>query len=459
MSTMDNTPTNKEGDESLLPPPQEESPVGGQQQHSNPNSLQQHQGVGGGQEMPQQQQAFIGFGIDPNWGSGFGQMMHGHPGYHHSGMQPGAALDGGGIGSQQHIPGFSSPSSMMDPLEPLLGPFPCVRVRGLPYEATLEDVLVFFQGLVVIDVVVLVSSREESVVVGGEAFVVFANPMDFQMGLQRDHQSMGNHYLEIFQGKRTDYYAAIASQHHLWHNTGGGLLDNNNGLIEGQQTGGNKTPVPGGNNIILGTEDSPLELGYGFNNEGDDAWRQKSVGGLSSSSAHSNQKGRGGGGGPGNIINNNHGGLVPTSSNRGGRGGSGKYPNRVGAAHGGRGSKGNYRGGGGGANHHHHHHGGGTRDGPHTGYVRMRGLPYQATKQDVLDFFKEYKPDESSILLTYRVDGRSTGEGYVMFADPLDAKEAMTMHRSTIGSRYIELFISNKEEHTRNVARSTPPLR
>lgn len=83
----------------------------------------------------------------------------------------------------------------MDPLEALLGPFPCARVRNIPYEATVEDVLVFFQGLVVIDVVLV--SEDENGGVGGvggglggggggaEAFVVFANPMDFQMGLQR----------------------------------------------------------------------------------------------------------------------------------------------------------------------------------------------------------------------------------------------------------------------------------
>jgi hypothetical protein len=64
---------------------------------------------------------------------------------------------------------------------------------------------------------------------------------------------------------------------------------------------------------------------------------------------------------------------------------------------------------------------------------------------------------EDSILLTYRGDGRSTGEGYVAFKNAADAKNAMALHRSTIGSRYIELFISNKEEHARNVARSTPP--
>ncbi len=74
-------------------------------------------------------------------------------------------------------------SSSMDPLEALLGSFPCARVRGIPYEATPEDVLVFFQGLVVIDVVLVSSPHPEEEL--GEAFVVFANPMDFQMGLQR----------------------------------------------------------------------------------------------------------------------------------------------------------------------------------------------------------------------------------------------------------------------------------
>ncbi len=100
--------------------------------------------------------------------------------------------------------------------------------------------------------------------------------------------------------------------------------------------------------------------------------------------------------------------------------------------------------------------GGGIREGPHTGYIRLRGLPFNATKQDLLDFFGEFKPIESSVMVTYRADGRATGEGYAAFDDAEDARGAMTMHRRTIGSRYIELFISNKEEYTRNVARSTP---
>ena len=87
----------------------------------------------------------------------------------------------------------------------------------------------------------------------------------------------------------------------------------------------------------------------------------------------------------------------------------------------------------------------------------MRGLPFQATKQDLLDFFRDHKPIESSILLTYHVDGRATGEGYVAFDNVPDAQAAMALHRSSIGNRYIELFISNKDEHTRNISRSVPP--
>jgi hypothetical protein len=60
--------------------------------------------------------------------------------------------------------------------DPRCSPFPCARLNRLPFDATLEDILILFQGLVVIDVVLVGQ---------GEAFVIFANPMDYQMALQR----------------------------------------------------------------------------------------------------------------------------------------------------------------------------------------------------------------------------------------------------------------------------------
>ena len=101
--------------------------------------------------------------------------------YTPGGLQPGG-ITGGPIGGNLH--GLGSGSS--DPLENILGVFPCARLRGLPFKTSLEDVLVFFQGLVILDVVVVDNDQNNDNVVGmGEAFVVFANPLDFQMALQR----------------------------------------------------------------------------------------------------------------------------------------------------------------------------------------------------------------------------------------------------------------------------------
>lgn len=73
-------------------------------------------------------------------------------------------------------PGIPGLGASTDPLEAVLGRFPCARLINLPYDASLEDILVLFQGLVVIDVVLLETA---------EAYVIFANHMDFQMALQR----------------------------------------------------------------------------------------------------------------------------------------------------------------------------------------------------------------------------------------------------------------------------------
>merc|ERR1719253_1034723 len=97
--------------------------------------------------------------------------------------------------------------------------------------------------------------------------------------------------------------------------------------------------------------------------------------------------------------------------------------------------------------------GGGIQVGEHTGFLRMRGLPFSSTKDDIFKFFDGYNAQQETIVLTYRSDGRATGEAYVGFLTPDDSKRAMDLHRKSMGTRYIELFISNKEEHTRAIQR------
>jgi len=297
-----------------------------------------------------------------------------------------------------------------DPLETVLGPFPCARMRGLPYDTSLEDVLVFFQGLVVLDVVVVPHSYVQHAA-GGEAFVVFGNPMDFQMALQRNRQSMGRRFVEVFQGKRVDYYAAVSSalQQYNPHRV------NEAGKGEGGQEihHGNVWSASGVHATPTQVLRTPLMQESNV-----------SIGKVSGGMPH-----------PGYSKS-------ASSTSSGGRAGRASSDSVR--------PKGAGRGSG---------RGGGIRDGEHTGFLRMRGLPFTATKGEIHEFFKRYEPIEDSICLTYRSDGRATGEGYIAFSKPDDAKSAMALHRNTMGNRYIELFISNKEEHGRALAREASSLR
>jgi hypothetical protein len=60
--------------------------------------------------------------------------------------------------------------------------------------------------------------------------------------------------------------------------------------------------------------------------------------------------------------------------------------------------------------------GGGIQVGEHTGFLRMRGLPFAANKEEISKFFAGFNPIPESVVLTYRNDGRATGEAYIGFA-------------------------------------------
>ncbi|CAJ1907600.1 unnamed protein product [Cylindrotheca closterium] len=281
-------------------------------------------------------------------------------------------------------PGIPGLGGSTDPLEAVLGPFPCTRLRNLPFDTTVEDLLVFFQGLVVIDLILIGS---------GEAYIVFANPMDFQMALQRDRQTIRRTYIEISPASRSDYYDAVSRQH--WQEQ-----PRDGMLISGEGRSG----------------DDGSQLGL----EG--LWGASAASAPVQSLAGQQMPKLGGSrGGPL--------GLAVSGGSRGGpgRGVGGNAPPR--------------------------RTGGGIQIGEHTGFLRMRGLPFSATKDDIAKFFAIYNPVLDSIVLTYRSDGRATGEAYVAFESPDASRNAMDLHRKSMGSRYIELFLSNKEEHGRALAR------
>lgn len=87
--------------------------------------------------------------------------------------------------------------------------------------------------------------------------------------------------------------------------------------------------------------------------------------------------------------------------------------------------------------------------------VRMRGLPFTATHEQVLAFFAQGEgPKEScpvsgskdGILFVRYPDGRPTGDAFVLFACEEHAQCALRKHKDLLGKRYIELFKSTAAE-------------
>eukprot|EP01105_Mastigella_eilhardi_P016705 TRINITY_DN3823_c0_g1_i1.p1 TRINITY_DN3823_c0_g1~~TRINITY_DN3823_c0_g1_i1.p1 ORF type:complete len:748 (-),score=199.36 TRINITY_DN3823_c0_g1_i1:112-2052(-) len=73
--------------------------------------------------------------------------------------------------------------------------------------------------------------------------------------------------------------------------------------------------------------------------------------------------------------------------------------------------------------------------------LRMRGLPYSATANDVIYFFSGYDVVRSLIEFGTLPDGRSNGECLVAFSSQYEAARAMReCNNGHMGSRYIELF-------------------
>uniref|UniRef100_A0A8C9ELG2 RRM domain-containing protein n=1 Tax=Pavo cristatus TaxID=9049 RepID=A0A8C9ELG2_PAVCR len=73
--------------------------------------------------------------------------------------------------------------------------------------------------------------------------------------------------------------------------------------------------------------------------------------------------------------------------------------------------------------------------------VHMRGLPYRATENDIYNFFSPLNPVRVHIEIG--PDGRVTGEADVEFATHEDAVAAMSKDKANMQHRYVELFLNS----------------
>lgn len=85
-----------------------------------------------------------------------------------------------------------------------------------------------------------------------------------------------------------------------------------------------------------------------------------------------------------------------------------------------------------------------TTDSAYTGVVRMRGLPFEATKAEIRAFFADISVKDTDIFIVSRPDGKASGEAFVLFASEADAERALTKDKEKLGDRWIDLFPTNK---------------
>lgn len=89
----------------------------------------------------------------------------------------------------------------------------------------------------------------------------------------------------------------------------------------------------------------------------------------------------------------------------------------------------------------------------HTGILRLKGLPYSVSKDDIIKFFKDFLLSESEVHIELNSAGRPSGDAFVEFANAEDSKAAMRNDRMMLGKRYVELFPSTREELDAAVSR------
>lgn len=80
------------------------------------------------------------------------------------------------------------------------------------------------------------------------------------------------------------------------------------------------------------------------------------------------------------------------------------------------------------------------------GVVRLRGLPFACTHDDIVNFFKGMQIVPNGIALLADDMGRASGEAYVQFASQSIADLALQKHKEKMGLRYVEIFKSSMME-------------
>ncbi|XP_076458901.1 heterogeneous nuclear ribonucleoprotein F-like [Babylonia areolata] len=343
-----------------------------------------------------------------------------------------------------------------------------VRLRGLPWSTTTDDVANFFEGCAIVGDkggIHLTQTREGRST--GEAFVEFVSEDDVAKALEKNNQHLGSRYIEVFRSKKSEMDWVVKRS--------GGSEQTNVGdacvKLRGLPFGCSKEEiaqfftgleiVPNG--IMLPEDRLGRSTGEAFVQFASQAIAERAMGKhkerighryieiFKSCMAEANavtfrDRGFRSMGRPGPYDRGDRFGGSPMgmgfNRGRGGRNVKGFYGEDCDSFNGGGYGFGGGRGGGGGR-FGMMGSGGMNRTGH---WVRMRGLPFQADERDIFEFFTPLQPVRANIEFTE--NGRPSGEANVEFHSHHDALNAMKKHRSNMQHRYIELFLNSSDDQS-----------
>ncbi|KAJ7327231.1 hypothetical protein JRQ81_016990 [Phrynocephalus forsythii] len=222
-----------------------------------------------------------------------------------------------------------------------------VRLRGLPYSCTEEDISEFFSGLTICNITFVMDQRGRGKT--GEAYVQFAAPEMANQALLKHREEIGNRYIEIFPSQRSE-------------------IRTHSGSFRFNTMMGYSTPKRDSESVFEENElnEAVRPVRAYKNEEENEIFKQPF------------EK-------PSDVLE----------------------PGSFSSLH----------------------------------FVHLRGLPFHATAQDIINFFAPLKPVR--ITMEYNSSGKATGQADVHFETHEDALAAMAKHRSHLQHRYIEVFLNS----------------
>ncbi|XP_075920447.1 uncharacterized protein LOC116938030 [Petromyzon marinus] len=342
----------------------------------------------------------------------------------------------------------------------------CVRLRGLLYEASVHDVQLFFPDIPV---------ETESVTLcvdefgrgSGLGFVVFDSPETAERATRRHGEMMGHRMVEVYRCRSEDIVTVIPSKalRQKSANPGARIPNAASGFRNPRTGDWNSGPDfgysnPNFQNPATGLQNSPPRFhnpNPGFQNPDPNPGFQNPSPGFQNPNPGFQNPHLGFRNPNSGFQNHNAGFQNPNpgfqNPNPGFQKQNKQFPDSgsgsrfvdpapgFGRAPRSRRASGPWGGGG-----------GVWRDGVYqnlershgeqsSGFcVHMRGLPFEATEQDIREFFSPLVPVRVSVSVSR--SGRPTGEADVEFSTSGDAVTAMERDHKHMGRRYIELFLN-----------------